>query len=90
MVELLEGRYDSAVTEYRIIDCRFPYEYRGGHIINAVNVNTQDQLDRILLSRTGAAKLEDDEAPPFTFPEDHHNVVLVFHCEHSLHRAPRL
>ena len=32
MKDLLEGQYDDVISGYRIIDCRYPYEYNGGHI----------------------------------------------------------
>ena len=30
--QLLEGMYDDVISGYQIIDCRYPYEYEGGHI----------------------------------------------------------
>ena len=32
MANLIVGRYDDVIPNYRIIDCRYPYEYDGGHI----------------------------------------------------------
>ena len=33
MVNLLRGKYDTVdQSEVLIVDCRFPYEYEGGHI----------------------------------------------------------
>jgi len=56
------------------VDCRFPYEYEGGHIAGAVNVNTWDALESFFLDR----------------PTQDKKVVVIFHCEYSAHRAPRL
>lgn len=54
----------------QIIDCRFDYEYEGGHIKNAVNIETTDMLiNRI---------------------EKFRNKILVFYCEFSSVRAPRI
>lgn len=30
--DLLQGVYNDTVQSFRIIDCRYPYEYTGGHI----------------------------------------------------------
>jgi len=55
------------------VDCRFPYEYEGGHIAGAVNVNTWDALESYFLDTPRQGK-----------------TVVIFHCEYSAHRAPRL
>jgi rhodanese-related sulfurtransferase len=74
LVQLMAGDYTQHCTGYLIIDCRFPYEYEGGHIRGAVNINTFEQLDALLLHET---------------PSPTDNIVLVFHCEHSALRGPR-
>lgn len=30
--DLIQGAYKDTVQSFRIIDCRYPYEYAGGHI----------------------------------------------------------
>ncbi|KAJ5068290.1 cdc25-like protein phosphatase twine-related [Anaeramoeba ignava] len=37
MIDLLTGKYSNLFDFIFIIDCRFPYEYEGGHIMTAVN-----------------------------------------------------
>jgi hypothetical protein len=32
LAALIDGQFDNHFDEYRIIDCRFPYEFHGGHI----------------------------------------------------------
>jgi len=32
MNDILTGKYDDVINSYRIIDCRYPYEFDGGHI----------------------------------------------------------
>src|SRR4029434_1721797 len=32
MCDLLEGRYSCLVESFLVVDCRYPYEYQGGHI----------------------------------------------------------
>lgn len=70
---MLDGHYHDQCDEYIIVDCRFEYEYNGGHIIGAVNINTKDALDALLLDNPKTKRC-----------------LIVFHCEYSSHRAPRL
>lgn len=39
MHKLLSNEYDDLFTKVFTIDCRFSYEYSGGHIMNAININ---------------------------------------------------
>lgn len=32
MVALLTGKFSNIVEKFVIVDCRYPYEYEGGHI----------------------------------------------------------
>lgn len=44
MVEILEGTFNHLYEKLVIIDCRFEYEYEGGHITGAVNFNDKETL----------------------------------------------
>ena len=33
MADLLSGRYDDVISSFRLIDCRYPYEFEGGHVM---------------------------------------------------------
>lgn len=57
-------------VKFEIIDCRFEYEFQGGHIKNAININTTDKMDFFYKNKTSQ--------------------ILIFHCEYSSIRAPRL
>ncbi|KAI1435389.1 M-phase inducer phosphatase [Xylaria sp. CBS 124048] len=72
-LEFLNGKYNECFTQKVVIDCRFEYEYEGGHIDGAVNCNDKDLLARQLF-----------ETPMEGRP------ILIFHCEYSVHRAPRM
>ncbi|KAG5463382.1 MAG: hypothetical protein BJ554DRAFT_8010 [Olpidium bornovanus] len=72
--KLLDGQYKGKYDECYVIDCRFPYEYAGGHIPTAVNVNTMDALEQMFVTK----------------PITGNRVLLVFHCEFSSQRAPRM
>lgn len=44
LVNVLEGKYYEHFDQKMVIDCRFEYEYDGGHIDTAVNYNDKDLL----------------------------------------------
>lgn len=44
MLDILNGRYDALYEQRVVIDCRFEYEYNGGHINGAVNFNDKEHL----------------------------------------------
>ncbi|CAO3573169.1 unnamed protein product [Mortierella alpina] len=74
VVNVLEGKFTNQYDLLYIIDCRFPYEFEGGHIKSAVNVNTTDELEELLLQPAITDK----------------RVLLIFHCEFSSERGPRM
>ncbi|KDQ59534.1 hypothetical protein JAAARDRAFT_56545 [Jaapia argillacea MUCL 33604] len=80
--KLLDGVYDSKVANYHIIDCRFDYEYHGGHIPGAVNINTTTGVEEFLLS-SGTMKPK-----PSVSGDAGKKTILIFHCEFSAKRAP--
>lgn len=44
LVEVLDGKFNHLYEKFVIIDCRFEYEYEGGHIDGAINFNDKEQL----------------------------------------------
>jgi M-phase inducer tyrosine phosphatase len=44
LVEVLDGAYDHLYDNKVIIDCRFEYEYNGGHIEGALNFCDKEKL----------------------------------------------
>lgn len=77
LADVLDGSYSHIFDETMIIDCRFEYEYEGGHINGAVNHCERESL---------ADKLFD----PYTDYSPQKKTLLVFHCEYSELRAPRM
>lgn len=64
---------------YLLVDCRYGYEYEGGHIVGAINCPPSEKL--VLMD--------------WLFDPDHGIIrrgplVLVMHCEFSQCRAPRM
>ena len=51
LVNLLNGDYDEFFDYLYIVDCRYKYEYNGGHIHNAMNCNDLDLLDGIFFNK---------------------------------------
>ncbi|KAH9923982.1 uncharacterized protein BXZ73DRAFT_50694 [Epithele typhae] len=80
--KLLDGAYDSKINNYHIIDCRFDYEYLGGHIPGAININTTAGVEEFLLG------LSANKPEPSTSSDPNKKTILVFHCEFSVKRAP--
>ncbi|XP_033756996.1 M-phase inducer phosphatase-like isoform X2 [Pecten maximus] len=76
MADVLAGKYDDSINSYRVIDCRYPYEYDGGHIKNAENRYTRDQMMEVLKGREPARGDRND--------------ILIFHCEFSSERGPKM
>ncbi|CAD6454014.1 e56d127f-d170-4fcd-a9d3-82de1d748a83 [Sclerotinia trifoliorum] len=44
LLEILDGKYDDEYDQRMIVDCRFEYEFEGGHIDGAVNYNDKELL----------------------------------------------
>jgi rhodanese-related sulfurtransferase len=76
MAQVLSGDFAHLYKKAIIVDCRYPYEFHGGHLPNAINVCALDSIDKILF--------EDSSL------EDSHSTVVIFHCEFSSERAPRM
>ncbi|CDQ69035.1 unnamed protein product [Oncorhynchus mykiss] len=77
MSALLERKFSCLVESFVVVDCRYPYEYQGGHIKGALSLpNTDKAVDQLLSQRLKAHS-----------PDK--RLVLVLHCEFSSERAPR-
>ncbi|GIZ48620.1 hypothetical protein CKM354_001167200 [Cercospora kikuchii] len=72
MLDVLAQKHSDKYERILIVDCRFEYEYEGGHIESAVNFNDKQHL---------ASELFSPNVPSG-------NTLLIFHCEYSVHRAP--
>ncbi|KAI9754054.1 MAG: hypothetical protein M4579_004874 [Chaenotheca gracillima] len=48
LVEVMEGKYNDTYDDSVIIDCRFEYEFEGGHIQGATNFNNKELLAKHL------------------------------------------
>ena len=93
--DLIMGKYDDCCDEKYVIDCRFPYEFEGGHIQSALNINTMAQLDSIFfpssssplrIPKNGISEIGLQNSPGTALKR----TIIVLHCEFSSHRAPRM
>ncbi|KAL4231465.1 M-phase inducer phosphatase 1 [Mactra antiquata] len=77
MNDVISGCYDDEVEKVTIIDCRYPYEYEGGHIKGAINLYTHTAVKDFLIKHSmeqGSSKKH----------------ILIFHCEFSSERGPKM
>ena len=78
MVKLLGNVYSSEIESLQIIDCRYPYEYEGGHIPTAKNLYKRFQV------------YDEYFRQPMELKDPTKRNILIFHCEFSSERAPAL
>jgi len=72
VIQLLNGNFKDYVDDVIIVDCRFPFEYEGGHIKGAINITNPSLLQESFINapKIGSRK------------------VVVFYCEFSSKRGP--
>ena len=71
-------KYSTKYDNFVIFDCRYKYEFDGGHIAGAINVNVPDivgQVENILFG----------DRCHFT-----RNTLIIIHCEFSSLRGPKI
>ncbi|XP_006121695.2 M-phase inducer phosphatase 3 isoform X2 [Pelodiscus sinensis] len=75
---LLFGQFQSLIETFYIVDCRYPYEYLGGHIKGALNFHRQEDVFQFFLKK------------PLLPAVPQKRIILVFHCEFSSERGPKM
>ncbi|XP_036170648.1 M-phase inducer phosphatase 3 isoform X3 [Myotis myotis] len=75
---LLLGKFQGLIEKFYIIDCRYPYEYLGGHIQGALNLFSREELCNFFLKM------------PIVPLDTQKRIIIVFHCEFSSERGPRM
>ncbi|XP_015909404.1 M-phase inducer phosphatase [Parasteatoda tepidariorum] len=75
LVELLKGNYKDEIENFILVDCRYPYEFEGGHIKGAKNIFTKEDIVSTFFS---------------TYTCNNQKNAIIFHCEFSSERAPTL
>jgi len=77
MADLLDGKFDDLVEEFFIVDSRYPYEFEGGHIKDALNIFEKQHILTQFLKNPPKEKSEKRK-------------ILIFHCEFSSKRGPSM
>uniref|UniRef100_U3JJQ9 protein-tyrosine-phosphatase n=1 Tax=Ficedula albicollis TaxID=59894 RepID=U3JJQ9_FICAL len=80
---VLTGHFSSFVKSSTVVDCRYPYEYEGGHVPpvpprGAVNLPLQRDVEELLLEH------------PIVPLDACKRVIIIFHCEISVEQGPRM
>ena len=87
MYKILSGQHSTDFDEYIIIDCRFDYEYEGGHLINAKNISTKEALEQKMFPNgnnfTVSSNFTSSASQSFKKKQ-----LIIFHCEFSIFRGP--
>eukprot|EP00457_Paulinella_chromatophora_P000616 gb/GEZN01000616.1/.p1 GENE.gb/GEZN01000616.1/~~gb/GEZN01000616.1/.p1 ORF type:complete len:1201 (-),score=100.41 gb/GEZN01000616.1/:111-3713(-) len=73
---VLRGDYAGQLHRVYILDCRYDYEYNGGHIEGALHMDSRERLERFFME-----KMSETTSPL-------QKLGVVFHCEFSKHRGP--
>lgn len=76
LFKLINDGYEHNFKDIVIIDCRFDYEFNGGHIKNAINISKQNELEDKFINNVE--------------PQTNERKLLIFHCEFSLFRGPTM
>ncbi|XP_076109258.1 M-phase inducer phosphatase 1-A-like isoform X1 [Mytilus galloprovincialis] len=75
--DVLNGKYNDTIGSFRIIDSRYSYEFEGGHIPGAENIHNKDDILELLKN-------------PNTPRSDGKRDIIIFHCEFSSERGPKM
>ncbi|NXB64550.1 MPIP2 phosphatase, partial [Struthidea cinerea] len=78
LAAVLTGHFSSFIESSIVVDCRYPYEYEGGHVKGAVNLPLQRDVEEFLLEQ------------PIVPLDASRRVIIIFHCEFSVERGPRM
>ncbi|NWS83152.1 MPIP2 phosphatase, partial [Toxostoma redivivum] len=78
LAAVLTGHFNSFIESSIVVDCRYPYEYEGGHVKGAVNLPLQRDVEEFLLEQ------------PNVSLDASKRVIIIFHCEFSVERGPKM
>ena len=79
VADVLQGRYEDKVSTCTFVDCRYPFEYEGGHIPGAMNLYTKEHITEVFIKGTDCR----DQATHTAGRN-----IVIFYCEFSMMRGP--
>ena len=65
----------------KVFDCRFPYEFKAGHLVGAIPITTVSLIEKYYDMFLGLSKEEQGDLEPS-------DMIIAFHCEFSQIRGP--
>jgi M-phase inducer tyrosine phosphatase len=105
VARLLRGEYKAHFDRFLVIDARYDYEFAGGHITGAVNINSRKQLTGFYSEHASACPTVNDANGGSAHEHAHTPVpqsiaealapvtsmrtAVIFHCEFSKNRGPK-
>ena len=57
MIDVLDGQYAQCYDKTMIVDCRFEYEFEGGHIDGAINANSKEDFASKLFAENPSQRI---------------------------------
>lgn len=75
MSRLLRGDFTEQLASYALVDCRFAYEFQGGSLRTAQSLCDPASVEQQFL---------------WNPPSDCKRTALIFFCEFSANRAPKM
>lgn len=97
LAQIIHNEYSQFFSNIVIFDCRFFYEYKGGHIYSSINLLERKQLETIysrqVLIQQKEKMLNTNNSNSFNqdysdVPNIEKSVCFIFHCEFSTVRGP--
>eukprot|EP00471_Norrisiella_sphaerica_P005689 CAMPEP_0184490312 /NCGR_PEP_ID=MMETSP0113_2-20130426/17549_1 /TAXON_ID=91329 /ORGANISM="Norrisiella sphaerica, Strain BC52" /LENGTH=392 /DNA_ID=CAMNT_0026874125 /DNA_START=37 /DNA_END=1215 /DNA_ORIENTATION=+ len=82
VVDIIRGKYKEMISDYVIVDCRFDYEFEGGHIQGALNLYRKEDIKRFY------QRIHEQSAGANSTNGGRR--AVIFHCEFSQLRGPTL
>lgn len=79
LAALIRGEFSHLIDQHIVVDCRYPYEFEGGHIVGAINIYTKEGLMQRFFDENSDEENRTSKRK-----------VIIFHCEFSSKRGPKL
>ncbi|KAH7459420.1 M-phase inducer phosphatase 3 [Phytophthora ramorum] len=76
VANVLRGEFKDELADFELLDCRFPFEFEGGSLKGAISLCDPDRMDAKFFLSTAL--------------ENCTRTALIFFCEFSANRAPKM